>query len=184
LDFEALDVLGIGRGCDGRDDLVGHQPNGDACRRIDGDFDRVAKEVPRGGFPVLTLPLVHMKPDGVAVGPREPGVDIDEGLYPVLSWGQLRQGCDGVALDRRAEPDVGARGEVSDGHRKKRSSHWTCLPNGRLSVIDPTDGDVDLARDRLRAGAGRKRDREYGLNRLIRAQIQGRGDHQGEQRGS
>ena len=74
-------------------------------RDRDGPFCTSLYRLPGELIELLALPLIHVRPDGVAVGAVELGVDIDQGLHVVVACGDLAQAlqriAERVAVDNR-----------------------------------------------------------------------------------
>ena len=55
------------------------------------DLASLAEQVSGRACEILALPLVHVSPDYVPVGPREFGVDVEQGLHVVVARGNVLQ---------------------------------------------------------------------------------------------
>ena len=55
------------------------------------DLANLADQVSGRACEILALPLVHVSPDYVPVGPREFGVDVEQGLHVVVASGNVLQ---------------------------------------------------------------------------------------------
>ena len=81
---------------------------GVASTRIQRDFHRVTEEVAGRAFPVLAFPLIHVQPEGLAIGARERRVDVDERLHPVVAGGNVLETGDWMASFGHGQRDRGS----------------------------------------------------------------------------
>ena len=181
LDAEPLHVLRVGRHVGRRDDLIADEPDGLLLLRVEMHFHRRRVQVPRRAPPVLPLPLVHVQPDGVAVGAGELRVDVHERLHPVVAGRQIPQALDGMAEGGRVDDGRPAGHEAVDLRAEERHAGRPRLLDGRPPVV-AADRHVDAAGHRLGPRAGRKRNLEAQPAGVAGAGARrGRcGSHQGE----
>jgi len=97
LHFDSLDPLCLFRIRNRRDNLGHFQLEGLPTCRIQRDLLNAAMDIAGRAPPVLSFPLVHVHPDGMAVGTLEFGVSIQKGLNKVLARGQVFQLVDRVS---------------------------------------------------------------------------------------
>src|SRR6476646_11405050 len=69
--------------------VVKVKPDLIAGKRIQMEMADVAKEISRGLVELLAFPLVHMRPNGVAVRPLEARINIEQRLHIVVPCGKL-----------------------------------------------------------------------------------------------
>ena len=125
-----------------------------------------ADRITRRAIPVLALPLVHVRPDHVAVRAVELGVDVEDSLHVVVAGGDVAQArrrkAEGVAIDhgvlaRRkrvdVDPEEGHAGhpgrEIGHGLPVRPEERHAVLPGACLQArLQPARGPADLARPR------------------------------------
>ena len=76
LDPDVLDPCGVGRQLDGRNDVRELEFHIVSRGRVEVHLVYLAVKVPGRARELLAFPLIHVGPDGVAVGAREAGVDV------------------------------------------------------------------------------------------------------------
>ncbi len=89
---------------------------------------RLAIEIAGRAIELLSLPMIHVDPDGVAVGAVDLCVDIDESLRVVIACRNAFETLDGVAkgcsIERRGLPRFQIRDIAAEnqGRRAPRTS--------------------------------------------------------------
>src|SRR6266576_5813377 len=151
LHLEALDVFVVVRHGHGRNHFVSDEPNRRAARRIPADLLRISVEIARRSLPVLSLPLVHVHPHRVAVGPRKASVDVHERLRPVLPTRQIAQALHGMPERRRVDHGARSGGEGVDIDAEEWNAGLSRLLDRRSRSPYPADRHVYATRDRLGA---------------------------------
>ena len=164
---DAPDERGVGRRLHRRDHLVDRQPDRRGRLRVERDPHRIAVQVAGRSLPVLSLPLIHVQPDDTAVGAREAGVDVDEGLRPVIAGGDVREAFDRVPDVGGADRDHGAGLQPLDGRREERRA---CRPRllDRRALVVAAQRDVDPAGHWFVPGMGRDGDLDRRRGRRLR----------------
>jgi len=155
--IDALHQRGVGRRLDRRNDLVGGEADGRVGLRVDCDLHRIAEDVAGRSLPVLSFPLIVVQPHRLAVGAREPRVDVDERLHPVVAGRQVAQAAQRVAAVVCGDGRGCSGRQVLDVLREQRRTGGRGLLD-RRSLVVAADGHVDHAGDRLGARAGAERD--------------------------
>src|SRR5262245_47738546 len=160
LNLDALYRVRVRRHLHRRNDLVGHQANrrgrivgGGIEMQLHGSAVEVAWRPP----PVLTLPLIHVQPHGVAIGALELRVDVDERLHPIIARGNLAQARDGVAEIVGADRRRRVRREHVDVLAEERRARRIGLLD-RRPIVHTADRNVDASCHRRAAGRGREAD--------------------------
>ena len=102
LDSDAFDVTSVRRHLDRGQHVGDVDPNRSGGARIDVHASHITHESARRGVELLTLPLVHMRPDRMAVGARKARVHADDRLDVVVLPAPADRG--GGAGSPRARP--------------------------------------------------------------------------------
>jgi len=100
-ELDVLDVLRVRGRLDRRQFL--RQADPDDAVGIDAHLLRRAHEIARRHVPALTLPLVHVRLDPVAVGAPERRVDVEHRLHEVLARWDLRRALERVPARRSVD---------------------------------------------------------------------------------
>ena len=145
LDPDALHPLRVGRHLD-RGDLAGElELDHVVARRIDPDPAGLTEVVARRECPALPLPLVLGRPDGVSVGALVLGVDVQDGLDPVIAGGQAAEAAVWVAVGARIDDHGVAGGGLFDVGGEE--GHLAVALAGRVVAGDPGLGVVGRRED-------------------------------------
>src|SRR5262245_14351345 len=155
LDLEPLDEVGVGRDLNRRNLVRGDELDR-LGRAVDVNTLRLAVEIAGRDVPVLPFPLVVVHPDGVAVGTRELGIDVDEALHVVVAGRQVLEARHGRAQVAGVDDAcLTGRQLLHIATEERRAGPANLQP--RLAIVGPRNHDVNAAGDRLGANARRKR---------------------------
>jgi len=100
LELDPLDVGGIGRDFNGRDDVVANEPDRFPFGRIDENFRGSAVQVARRDIPSLPFPLVIVQPERMSVRPLELCIYIDKSLDVIFPRSDFINALQGKAEHR------------------------------------------------------------------------------------
>ena len=158
LQLDVLHPARVGRHLDRRNNVVGFEVHIVSGSRIEMDLLYVAVEVAGRAIELLSLPLIHVRPDGVPVGAMEFGVDIYQRLYVIVAGGNFAQALEGVAEGIGIDHRGAAWREIGDVSPKERSF---LLPGSnvfeQITALVAAQDDEDAAGDRCSMGANGNR---------------------------
>ena len=172
-----LDPLRVFVGFDGRHDLVQEDRDDRVFPGLDLDLDldRLGVEVTGRASPILTLALVLVELDDLAVAPRESRVDVEPRLDEVFAGRDVAEAPHRVAERRLVDERLRAGGQAVDVQAEdgrpirpraeffRPGKKQDDAPRGRLAPDGWVDRDLEFripARPG-RAGPGQGQDNEY-----------------------